>query len=480
MRLSLRSKLAIASAAVALSLCAAIYLSVRNSFTEGFYSYLMAGRIQAAQQLATAIAENHPNLPSWQRFTRSPRYFDDLQRAIQSPGNLGLSAEPGLDKKHRPPRDKPPRTRPPRGPFILLDTERRPLFRRAAVQADWPLVPIQVDATVVGYIGVAPARENTDLAAAAFVADQNRRFSAIALASALIIILLSWPLARWLTRPVAGLSDHIRSLARRDYSARAAAAGNDEFGQLARELNALAATLESYEQRQQHWVSDISHELRTPLAILQAQVEAAEDGIRPLDRAWLSAIRLELEQLTQLVSDLGDSMAAGDGQSLQLSPLDLGELVEQQIRQFSASLHRQQLNFELVAEEPALITADTAAMTRVIRNLVQNSLRYTDSPGQILCTLERSAGTVELRWEDSAPGVDSGQLPSLFQRLYRVDSSRNRQRGGSGLGLAIVQSIVDQHHGRVHAALSPLGGLAIVMELPIEQAVNRDISNADN
>src|SRR5215813_10084195 len=97
---------------------------------------------------------------------------------------------------------------------------------------------------------------------------------------------------------------------------------------------------------------------------------------------------------------------------------------------------------------------------------MQNSLRYTDAPGRIAISLRREHDRAVIDWQDTSPGVAAEELPRLTERLYRVDASRSRVSGGSGLGLAIARAIVDGHGGRLVATASPLGGLAIRLELP--------------
>src|SRR5262249_60477168 len=98
--------------------------------------------------------------------------------------------------------------------------------------------------------------------------------------------------------------------------------------------------------------------------------------------------------------------------------------------------------------------------------LMQNSLRYTDPPGQIAIALKRAGDRAVVEWHDSAPGVPAEELPRLTERLYRVESSRSRAGGGSGLGLAIASAIVEGHSGTLTPTARPLGGVAMPRTLP--------------
>src|SRR5438128_705999 len=108
-------------------------------------------------------------------------------------------------------------------------------------------------------------------------------------------------------------------------------------------------------------------------------------------------------------------------------------------------------------------------LTQAFRNLLENSLRYTDAGGRVRIVARRHAGKIRIVVEDSDPGVPAQAMPHLFERFYRVDGSRSRANGGAGLGLAICRSIVEAHDGEINARSSPLGGLAVEIELPVAQ-----------
>ncbi len=112
---------------------------------------------------------------------------------------------------------------------------------------------------------------------------------------------------------------------------------------------------------------------------------------------------------------------------------------------------------------------------QLFNNLLENSLRYTDSGGGLHISAEQRERMVLLTFADSAPGVSDDQLQRLFERFYRTEGSRNRASGGSGLGLAICVNIVQAHNGLIRAAHSPFGGVSITVELPLERDLQRDV-----
>ena len=117
--------------------------------------------------------------------------------------------------------------------------------------------------------------------------------------------------------------------------------------------------------------------------------------------------------------------------------------------------------------DPALrVDADSDRLTQVFGNLLQNTLRYSESPAQLRVRLYADGGQARIDWEDSPPGVPEEDLPRLTERFYRVEASRSRQAGGTGLGLAIVKHIVLRHRGRLNIASTPGIGTTVSVYLP--------------
>ena len=114
-----------------------------------------------------------------------------------------------------------------------------------------------------------------------------------------------------------------------------------------------------------------------------------------------------------------------------------------------------------------IVFGDTQRMSQLLANILENSLRYTNDPGKMIVSCSQHQQDVIIQIEDSAPGVESAAISKLFDRLYRVDESRNRKYGGAGLGLAICKNIVEAHNGTIAAESSELGGLKISISLPI-------------
>ena len=152
-----------------------------------------------------------------------------------------------------------------------------------------------------------------------------------------------------------------------------------------------------------------------------------------------------------------------------VADIELNELLADTAQQFETLLAEKQLAFRLSLPPRALVCrGDDTRLAQLLANLLNNSIKYTDSGGEVVLSLARQGDRALVTLADSAPGVPDEALPQLFDHLYRVDSSRNRKTGGSGLGLAICARVAEAHQGSLSAAHSPQGGLQITLALPCQ------------
>jgi len=245
---------------------------------------------------------------------------------------------------------------------------------------------------------------------------------------------------------------------------------DDEFNKLIKDVNTLSSTLKANEELRRTMMADISHELRTPLAILQAEIEAIQDGIRPCDSSRLESLHKGVRGLSLLINNLFDLSLADSGNlTYQKREIDIVSLLGRYYELYGTLFTKKNITFKQDLPECCRVYCDPARLHQVFSNLLNNSFRYTDSPGMIRMSAMIDRNDVKIVFEDSAPGVPDGQLNAIFDRFYRVDKSRSRAHGGSGLGLALCKTIVEDHSGTILAFHSSLGGLAISITLPLKQ-----------
>ncbi len=236
-----------------------------------------------------------------------------------------------------------------------------------------------------------------------------------------------------------------------------------------------AKHIEKLLENKKQLLVDVSHELRTPLSVLKANIEAMEDGINQQEESY-PVIHRKLDQIDRLIQDIY-FISKSDIQQLTLyvEPVLLSELMEELVSSFHQLAEEKGLTLSVDnsltsdASNGFTLEGDRQRLIQLFSNLLQNSLDYTDGGGEINLSSQAVRSGIEIKVQDSAPGVPEPEHPQLFERLYRKESSRNRATGGSGLGLSICKAIVEAHHGTIAITTSPLGGLAITSWLPLTQ-----------
>ena len=290
--------------------------------------------------------------------------------------------------------------------------------------------------------------------------------TALGLFAALIISLF---LARRIGRPIETLTRAARRMGAGDLNQRVPEEGSAETVELARSFNTMAANLSTAHDLRQQLVADVAHELRTPLANIRGYLEAIEDGVVAADEATLRTLREEAAQLNGMIDDLQELAQAEDGTlRLDREPLAPAELVERATD--AARPRAAEKGISLVGTvEPALplISVDPQRLGQVLQNLLTNALRHTPQGGQV--TIEAghtSAGAVAISVTDTGSGIAPADLPHIFERFYRADSSRARATGGSGLGLTITRRLVEAHGGTIDATSTVGQGSRFTFTLP--------------
>jgi signal transduction histidine kinase len=265
-----------------------------------------------------------------------------------------------------------------------------------------------------------------------------------------------------LARPLTALSAAARRVAWGDLAARPQVPLRllrraDETGGLLRDFTAMAESLEQLDAERRTAAASVAHELRTPLTILQSRLEAARDGLLPIDDRELGTLLQQTRVLSRLVDDLRTVNLAEAGRlRLVPRPVDLGELAGRVSAGFrTAAVGR---GVDVVVEATAVpAIADPDRVTQVLGNLLDNALRHTPAGGTVRVGVERTQAGAVLTVTDSGPGFPDDALGRVFDRFSRADAARSRATGGSGLGLAVVKALVELHGGRVEAR-NPGGG----------------------
>nr|WP_305891811.1 ATP-binding protein [Methylomonas sp. WSC-6] len=456
-----------------------MYLFMRWSLDRGFNELVEARQHERIENLVENLSDYYAETGSWAPLAANKRQWIRLllqsdnrrhryppvwiNKVAAEPGNLWPPAPEGADGRKR--RFIPLELR-----VMLLNADRSLLFGRAERLAELSLRPIAHGGQVVGYLGLLPGRGDNQVGDLRFMQRQAQAFAWIALLMVVLSALLATLLAYLLGRPIKRIAGAAQQLGKGAYAIRLPVESGDELGQLARDFNEMAAALEQSEQARRRWVADISHELRTPLAVLRGELEALQDGIRPMSAEAVDSLLADVMRLNRLTEDLYQLALSDQGaltyRKTMINPL---QVLKADLTALQPEFAAKRLRVELIEGSQNLpgLYADADRLSQLFRNLLKNSLNYTDAGGRIVISVSNDAAKLVIEIADSSPGVAEQELGKLFARFYRVESSRNRNHGGAGLGLAICSNIVAAHNGAIRAQTSELGGLAIVIEFPL-------------
>jgi len=449
-----------------------------------FDKYAQQKEMKKLEYLADAVSKFYSENHGWDLLVQNPDLWGSLLKSGSSKVDLIKPSQEGKSPLEptiimRPPSlDRVP-------PMPIWDplnlSPRLTLFdikkNRIAGNDQGPIneydtLPVVVDNSAVGWIGLRPNKKQSDSLDQEYVQTQSMIIfitgGIILLASSLFALIFS----RQLLRPIKLLADATKALTQRNFGVRIQVKSSDELGNLAERFNFMAKKMEDYEENQQQWLSDISHELRTPLSVLIGEIEALQDGIRKPDEKSLASLRDEAKHLEKLVNDLHAlSLAEAGAISMKMASLKPVHILTQAITHFQNRIESSGMSMEIMLEPGAddlHIQGDPHRLIQLFSNLIENALIHTEKPGRLIIRQTHTKDKIILIFEDTGPGVPDESLSRLFERLYRTDSSRSRLTGGSGLGLAICKSIVELHNGKIQALNGGEGGLKIEITLPLE------------
>ena len=417
------------------------------------------------------IVDPHYNQEIQSSFKFNAGHIDDMRQQTPDPKILRKRLSDDLRKRNTPTPPKP--TIAVR--FILLDAEKRflggPPFWPKGLQFD---EIHDQKGQRIGFMAIDISSYQRNPLNLIFFEENLSGLIiilSIIMASALLITL---PLARLFLRPIAKIIEGTDELVEGNYQYQISVNSKDELEDLAKKVNVLADRLKHNEIARKRWVADISHELRTPISVLKVNIEALEDGITEPSADAFKLLQNRLKSLNTLVDDLHDlSLSEIGALGYDSSQVDVLAVLNDVCRGFSLASKEAGLGFEAdLCEQLKFISiADGQRLNQVFSNILRNSIKYTQAPGFIQISAEVIGDKLYINFEDSSPSVSKADMPHIFERLYRVDSSRNRKTGGSGLGLAICQNIVAAHDGTIDAQPSKLGGLKVSIKLPMNDQI---------
>ena len=293
-----------------------------------------------------------------------------------------------------------------------------------------------------------------------------------------IATILGYFFSNTVTERILSLKDAAEKIARGNLQTRVPVTGRDELSALAETFNQMAEQLQTADKKQRELeslrrdlVAWASHDLQTPLTSMRAILEALSDGVvddPEMVKRYLNTAQRDVMSLSALIDDLFQmSQLDAGGFPLNLDKSSLRDLVSDTLESFSELAYRESIRLEgQVDADVDPVTMDTQAIGRVLNNLISNALRHTPAGGEIQLLARRTETGVEVSVRDTGEGIQTRDIPHIFDRFYRGEKSRNRGTGGAGLGLAITRGIVHAHRGDIRVESEAGKGTQFTFTIP--------------
>jgi two-component system, OmpR family, heavy metal sensor histidine kinase CusS len=297
-------------------------------------------------------------------------------------------------------------------------------------------------------------------------------FCAILLATSVIFPMVGYQIARHGIRPVEEMATTARHISSTNLRERILPEGYPfELATLAGTFNQMLDRLEESFERISRFSADIAHDLRTPVNNIRGEAEVALARARSAGE-YRDTIESCLEEAVRLSELIGDLLFLARAESplshLRRERVDVGELLGVVREYYEASAADSGVSFTTtVADKPVVAELDRTLLQRAVGNLVSNALAHTPSGGAVILGANADSSTVRIEVSDTGIGIPAEALPRVFDRFFRVDSSRSKSSGGTGLGLAIVKSITLLHGGNVEISSQPGQGTRVTLHMPV-------------
>lgn len=457
------------------ALIASLYAFNSWSFSRGFVNYVSQSHTSSLESLSATLAEGYSENESWDFLKNNEGQWRRISGLALRGTSQGYTRKNNAtDNKRQKSGNGRERKKGPPPRIVLADKEKNIIAGRGTTDRELTWLPINYQENIIGYIGYLASDGLPGQLEQVFEEQQKRSLAWVSLLMVGISAILAGVIAPRIVKPVLTVSSAVSEISRGDYDQRVVTNRRDEIGDLSRDVNHLALTLEQSRSARRKWIAEISHELRTPVAILQGEIEAIEDGIRPFDSQSLNSLQTETIRLSRLIKDLHDlSLSDLGALEYHMMPMQLQGLIEERI----SSVEAQRVDTGITIDFDSTVAnseifGDSQRLGQMLDNLLQNSLRYTDNNGEVTIVLQAKDEHLRILWNDSGPGLTDDDLPMLFDPLFRAEESRNRNNGGAGLGLAIVEKIITAHRGSISADHSALGGLQLDILFPLNDSTS--------
>ncbi len=344
------------------------------------------------------------------------------------------------------------------------------------------LVPITSNLTIRGYVAVHRAMSAVYAERESILVIMHLVELIILLFTLVLLILMNL----WIFRPLKKISLGIQQISTGDYKSPIKLKQNDEIGYLAESINYMATQLSKTNEDQRQFISNVSHDFRSPLTSIKGYAEAIKDGVIPPDMQdrYLDIILSETKRLTKLTQEL----LPLDGidskvRKMSYNDFNINKLIKDTALSFEITCKNKNIKINLALEGNELIVhADYGKIQQVMYNLIDNALKFSHNGSSIDIETSYKNKKAYISVKDHGVGISREDLPKIWNRFYKADSSRGKDRSGSGLGLSIVREIIQSHGQKINVVSTQGVGTEFSFTLDAPAEKNEDqfiISNND-
>lgn len=297
----------------------------------------------------------------------------------------------------------------------------------------------------------------------------NYNYLTLAIAFALCGILI-FIFYKNISDPLNRLTKSTSLYAKGDFSVKTALGRNDEIGRLADSLDYMASEIESLNNYQTKFIANISHDFRSPLTSIKGYLEAMLDGTIPpeMQEKYLNIVISETERLTKLTNNLLTMNNLNEnGMVLDISNFDIVTVIKQTIETCEGICAKKRIKFKLVFSDKELyVSADQSKIQQVIYNLIDNAIKFSNNDSSIIVSASEKGDKISVSVKDFGIGIPKESIPKIWDRFYKTDLSRGRDKKGTGLGLSIVKDIITAHKEYIDVVSTEGVGSEFIFALP--------------
>lgn len=250
---------------------------------------------------------------------------------------------------------------------------------------------------------------------------------------------------------------------------------NDEIGYLAASLNFMATELSTLEDDQRKFIANVSHDFRSPLTSIKGYIEAIMDGTIPYEMQdkYLNIILFETERLNKLTHSMLELNKYGKkGTMLDISKFDINNTIKMVVQSFEGTCKEKKISFELILTGQMLfVTADMSKIQQVLYNLIDNAIKFSRTDSSITIETTEKNDKVFVSVKDTGIGIPKDSLKKIWERFYKTDLSRGKDKKGTGLGLAIVKEIISAHNENINVISTEGVGTEFIFTLPLAENI---------